>query len=446
MDLKTTDRERKHPREVFRSTSKVRKSDYWEGMVCRMKVRIDFLKWIWIFLSSLTFEQISTSQENERFTDFFERDYMLGDWLGSRPWLEEHGIGIELYYSGEFFRMIRGGINTHHAGEYNGLFSFDLEIDTRAAGWWDQGAFFIQLQEHHGDGLTERHAGDYQVLSNIDADDFKQLSELWYRHSWMDERLWIKFGKQDANTEFAFVEYGSEFLHSSPGYPPSIALATYPDSDWGLVVGGAPSDWISVNLGVFTGTPDGGRSIRSSLDNFNGPMVLIEPTFHYTIGDYPGHFRIGGWWNGARFEKIDADAPDPGFVDESYGLYATIDQLTWREGREDPTDPQGIGVFAQYAWAPPNRSEVHHYVGAGIQWTGAMAGRDMDVMGIGIFHVAFSGQSVFPDDSETAVELFYAYQLFGWMSLRPDLQWIRHPGGMGNKDALAIGLRWDIRF
>lgn len=376
--------------------------------------------------------------------NWLSRDSLLGDWGGMRPFLEERGLTYELIYTAELFRNITGGQKT--GGKYRGDISLYLELDTETAGWWDDGTFFMHLQEEHGYGITNGYVGDFQVLSNIDADDYKQISELWYLHRFWDDRLWIKLGKQEANADFAFVDFGGEFLHSSPGFSPTIPLATYPDQDWGVVVGVEPVEWFSMNVGVYQGRPNGGRSISHTLDNLYGPMILVEPAFHYQLGDRPGHFRMGGWWNGDRFDEFDRNNPVPGTFGESYGWYLTWDQEIWSEESGSEEDEQGIGVFVQYGFAPEDRSEANHYIGGGVQWIGAIPSRDEDILGLGVFHVIFSEEAGFAQDGETACELFYKIQATGWMSLKPELQYIANPGGVGNDDALALGLRCEIVF
>ena len=360
--------------------------------------------------------------------------------------LEQIGINVDLIYTGEFFQNTSGGIDTNDAGNYRGDVSLFVEVDTAAAGLWEDGLFFLQLQHQHGKGITNDYVGDFQVLSNIDADDFTQLSEIWYLHSFLDDRLWIKLGKMEANADFAFVDFGGEFINSSPGFSPTIPLATFPDQDWGIVLGVQPVDWFSMNIGVYQGRPDGGRSITHTLNELYGPMVLVEPAFHYSIAGLPGHFRLGGWWNGDEFDRIEANVKTPLTYGEAYGIYATLEQTVWKENPDDEEDEQGVGVFAQMGWSPEDRCEVDQYYGVGVQWIGAFPNRDDDVVGAGIFHVEFSDEAGFVDDGETVFELFYKYQLAGWMSIKPDLQYIANPGGMGNDDAIAIGVRWEIVF
>ncbi len=372
-----------------------------------------------------------------------ERDSLFGDCWGFRSSLAEQGLTYDLIYTAEFFRNVSGAIK--NGGDYRGDLSLFLEFDTAKAGWWDNGTFFIHLQEQHGYGITDQYVGDFQVLSNIDADDFKQISEIWYRHMFFNELFWIKMGKMEANEDFAFVDYGGEFINSSPGFSPTIPLVTFPDQDWGIVFGIEPEEWFSMNVGVYQGRPDGGRSIGSTLDNLFGPMLMIEPAFHYILAGHPGHFRIGGWWNGDRFDEIDVNNPNPGVYSESYGWYLTWDQEVWKENPDENSE-QGIGVFAQFGWAPEKRWEIDRYIGGGVHWTGAIPSRDDDIIGLGVFNVNFSNGMGTVDDGETAIELFYKWQSMAWLSLKPELQYIINPGGAGSDDALVIGLRCEIVF
>ena len=370
--------------------------------------------------------------------DFVTRDHLLRDWWGARSAWEEHGLTSDLVYTAEFFANTDGGMETGE--EYRGDFSVTLELDTSAAGWWENGTFFVHLQEQHGKGVTDDYVGDFQVLSNIDADDYAQISEIWYRHILFDDLLWIKLGKMEANEDFAFVDFGGEFINSSAGFSPTIPLVTYPDQDWGAVLGVEPVDWFSMNMGAYQGRPDGGRSIGDTLDNLYGPLVLVEPAFHYSLVDQPGHFRVGGWWNGDEFEKFDGSD-----ANENYGWYLTWDQEIWKENPDDECE-QGIGLFGQYGWGDEDRNEAEHYIGGGIQWTGALPSRDDDVVGLGVFHVEFSDEAGFDEDGETAFELFYGARVAGWLCIKPDLQYIANPGGTDNDDAFAVGVRCEIVF
>lgn len=91
-------------------------------------------------------------------------------------------------------------------------------------------------------------------------------------------------------------------------------------------------------------------------------------------------------------------------------------------------------------------SEAEHFFGAGVEWTGAIPGRDADVIGLGVFHVRFSERLGLDESSETAAELYYNAQITPFFSIQPDIQYIANPGGSDSDDALVLGLRTTLRF
>lgn len=360
------------------------------------------------------------------------RERLLGDMGGLRTTAEEHGINFELTYTGEVFQNTTGGIKT--GGQYRQDLSLTVELNTSDAGLWDNGEFFSHIQFQDGSGITEKYVGDFQTLSNIDADNYFQVTELWYKHFFSDESLWLKVGKMDANADFAFVEFGGEFIGSSPGFAPSIPLVTFPDADWGAVLGIRKSERFTMNLGIYQGRNNGSRSIGNTLDDLHGPMIMIEPAFHYTAAGKPGHLRVGYWYHGDDFERFDGNGVEIG----TDGFYLSWDQSLSEE--------EGFGVFVNLGFSDKSVIEAQNYFGAGIQYTGKVLYSENDIVGLGIFHVDFSDEAGFDEDSETAIELYYKMQATRWVSIKPDVQFILNPGGSIHNDALALGLRFEITF
>jgi porin len=388
--------------------------------------------------------------EENSFKEFMNRSRLLDDPFGYRTKLEEHGFTFDFFYTSDFFFKTHGGLNDHDGNEYRGDLSLYLQFDTEKAGLWNDGLFLLYLQEEHGHGLTEEHVGDYQLLDNIDGEDFRQVSEFWYEHSFLDDMFVLKFGKQDANFDFAHSNYSYEFINSSAAYPPTIPLASSPDQDWGVVLKFKKKEFISLKLGVYQARIDGGRSIRHTAENLYGPMVVFEPELSTKIAELPGFFRVGLWWSGDKFENLKADLEDEEIeedemlVDENYGWYMTLDQLLWKENAEDEEDCEGVGLFMQYGWGKEDRSELKAYYGGGFQWTGLIPKRNDDILGLGAFHADFGDEAEFEEDNETAFEFFYQCQFTGWMSVKHDFQYISNPGGTSNKDAFVVGVRLQI--
>jgi len=87
-------------------------------------------------------------------------------------------------------------------------------------------------------------------------------------------------------------------------------------------------------------------------------------------------------------------------------------------------------------------------VACGLEWTGAVAGRDHDVLGFGLFHCDLSDTAGAgtPED-ELAFELLYKVQLTPAISLKPELQYVTNPGGAAGVDDVLVGLlRLEVLF
>lgn len=380
---------------------------------------------------------------------WWDWEHATGDWGGLRPWLNEHGAIVELTYTGEVFSSLRGGIDTDDATEYRGNVDLTVTLDTERLGLWPEGTLFVYLQNGHGRGLTDDHVDDVQTLSNIDANAFTQISEYWIEQRLFENRLRIKLGKQDTNADFCALDYGGDFINSSFGVIPTVPLPTFPDPALGIAAILAPTDSIALGLGVYDGASNGRTSgFDTTFDGDGGTFGIAELVLRTSLWDEAwraGTYRLGIWYHSDEFEEITA-TPEPESFAGNHGIYLAFDQRLHKE-QADPQDQQGIGAFAQFGWTPADRNPLTLYVGGGVTYTGALADRDQDVLGVGVAHARFSDRvkRLEGRTHETAVETFYRAQITPWLVVQPDLQFVANPGGDGN-DAFIAGLRFAIDF
>lgn len=81
---------------------------------------------------------------------------------------------------------------------------------------------------------------------------------------------------------------------------------------------------------------------------------------------------------------------------------------------------------------------------SGLIWTGAIPTRDDDQLGLGMTVVKFSEArgAGFHYDDEVCVESYYMIRALKWLKVKPDVQYIVHPGGIaGQSNALALTLQ-----
>ncbi len=177
----------------------------------------------------------------------------LGDWYGLRPTLVERGVTFEASLITDYSRTLRGGLATN-TDAFRHLFEASLTFESKPLFDFDGGKLFLNFQTQNGrDGAAEL-TGDFQRFSNIDSDGLTALYECWYEQILFDGKLRVKFGKVDAAGEFAFVDNGVEFIHSSPGADPSIiGYPTYPDPATSINVFVYPAKGLYAGVGVYDG-------------------------------------------------------------------------------------------------------------------------------------------------------------------------------------------------
>lgn len=358
-----------------------------------------------------------------------------------RSWLEKRGLKLEAVYTGEYFANLRGGVSTNNAREYRGLLDLTLDVDSELLGLYRGGVLRVHVQSGHGRGVSPDHAGVFQCVSNIEADDLAQVSAINYRHTLGDGAFWVQVGKQDVNDEFAASAHALVLVHSSAGLPINIPMPTYPDQGWGALAALSPWKPLVLKAGVFQGEPDGGRSLGREFARLRGPFAISEVKLTYSVLGVEGSLTAGGWHSADRFEVLNGS--DAGRLRRgSYGGYAILDQTLWTNA-QDPT--RYLALFGQYSWARPDRSEATHYLGGGLVWHGPLDARTSDIVGVAAYHAVFSERPG-PNPSETALEFFYSAQLTPWLALVPDAQLIHHPGGTQNHTAFALGIRFVLKL
>jgi len=378
--------------------------------------------------------------------DFWTQDELTGDWGGYREWLKDHGVSMGLDWVTQGFENFRGGLNTGTAVASTADLS--ITFDTEKMGGWQGGEFHVDLEDHAGPDPSQDLVGDVQKFTNLNYTPFLQVAELWVQQTAFNNTLRIKLGKVDANTEFSVIDNGLPFLNSSAQDSPTIIMfPTFPDDMPGANVFFTPNDTFYASFGAYYAT----RGDRF-LDITGAPQAaqLTEDAMFF-IGETglkwkrlcslqeDGNIRLGFWGDTGTFPSLGG-----GRKEGTHGIYAIADQTLWKPTpQEDET--RGLRLFMEYAQSPGDVSIVDRHIGGGLTWTGFFAGRPKDIMGISPQYVHLSDGAALPKSYELAVEGFYQYQITGWASIQPDLQYIRHPAGQ-YPDALVGTLQLEVHF
>jgi porin len=319
------------------------------------------------------------------------------------------GLSFSFDWDADAFDNVDGGLKTGYATD--SLVSAGLDLDTGALDWWRGGEFAFGVQ-----AIASTHpsayAGDLQTLSNIDAPNRRQVSELWYAQNFGDAVL-IRAGIMDINSFFDVNDTASLFLNSSfgitPTLPSDVPTATYPDSAWGAMAqfGKNGNGWL---IGVFQGDP-----VNRSTALKRGAMLIAERDFQASAQG--ARLGVGTWYRRAPAEVSPTS---------DWGAYANLEQPL-------PNHPDTV-FFAQLGASPGSVNAVPYYLAGGVRFKNISD----TVSDIGF---GFARAWIRDYAAETSLEATASFPLFGdAFALQPDIQYILHPSGV-YPNAFVVGLR-----
>lgn len=332
---------------------------------------------------------------------------------------------------------------------------------------------YASVLNHEGRGPTARFLGDFLAASNAEAFDSTRLYSWWFE---TESAGWsLRAGALLADEEFAGTDAGGEFVNSAFGWPAFISANTVNTGPAfyvaapGIRLSGTLTPSTTWRLGLFDGdtfdSPAGDPTVTRHglhyrLGGDQGWFAITE--FVYAPENSPTRVKLGLWHHTARFPDQQFDATGRAFaltgaaprdVSGNTGTYASVEHRLFGAAEK----PRRLDAFARLGTAPSDRNTLSWALDTGLAWTGPVAGRPADVAALGFTHAAFGSRTAQtarlldptapPLDFEQVIEATYTFALTERLSLKPDVQYIRHPGGSrALRDALIVLLRVSAEF
>lgn len=361
-----------------------------------------------------------------------------GAWGGVRTNLADQGIALGGSWIMEGFDDLAGGAERGSLGAatLDANVTFDLQKLARL----DGAEIYLDLEDHAGRDPDDL-VGDLSGTDKHNWTPYLQIFEAWYQQKLFDGTLRIKLGKIDANTEFSVIDNGLDFLAPPTQVTPTLlGFTTTPDPMPTIDVFWTPTPLVYAALSL----ADANRADR--LLDFSGHPSFNEPTQdgklliaesgltwkHLAAWPADGNLRLGLWDHTGRFARLAG-----GTQRDTTGVYAILDQTLWRPGA-DPAEPRGLRAFGEYAHTDGSVSPLTTQFGAGLDFTGPLAARAQDAIGVTVQNERLSSDGGFTYHDETLMEAFYKAQITAWAFVQPDMQYIVHPGGRYGNAVLGI--------
>lgn len=400
-----------------------------------------------------------TDAEPARCLDFLNNDRLSGDWGGARTSLEDKGIEIGLSMTHIYQHNAHGGLQTHRGHRFTGSADYELTFDFETMGLWDGGILYIAGESTWNDGIGEDRVGSmFGVNGDAGGDYTLVVPELWYEQMFWEGKARFRIGKMDIGVDFDTNAYANDetaqFLN-----PALINTGNIPMPDLGL---GAqlvfqPYDWMYFGIVAADAQADGRETgFRTSFHDedyfYAGAELGFMPVWETNRGSLPGAYRFGVWYDSQPkemfFNDLGGRRTTVPTKRDDIGFYFNMDQMLWREIPDDAADSQGLGMFFRYGYAHEEANEIEHFWSIGCQYQGLIPTRDDDVLGFGFAQGIMSDKlrALGSADRESVYELYYSAQIFPWLNITPDLQYIVNPGAEDGRDSFVAGVRLQMSF
>lgn len=378
--------------------------------------------------ASLTAQQAGTiSQAPSEFSSFHPNDSVRkgGNFLDSR------GISFGTTGSLEGYYNFAGGIRRGSA--FAALMDANMTVDLEKLMGWKDGTFYVDFEYHGGDNPTTMLVGDLQVFDKNNAAPFFEALELWYQQILFHNKLRIKVGKVDANTEFSVIDNGLGFINSPTQVTPAFPVfPTFPDPMPGITMFFHPDHLFFADFALydanqsdhflnFYGDPS---SAQLSL---HGQLYIAETGLnwnHLPVLGYEGNFKVGLWNHNGLFNNFAGSQ-----VQGLDGIYLIFDQTLWRS-RSVQHSQRNVRMFLEYGFTDSRVSPIFRHYGGGLVWDAPFCDRPYDEIGFGVQYADLSSGLHVPYKFELNFETYYQFTLTPEINLKPDVQYIVHPGGI----------------
>ena len=234
---------------------------------------------------------------------------------------------------------------------------------------------------------------------------------------------------------------------------------------------------VYAQVGVFEQNPsylETGNGFKLSGSGTKGMILPVELVWTPKLNDLPGEYRLGYYYSTAKADDVyeDDNGQAAAISGASYKSHSSKhgawvvaqQQLTSHNG----SAARGLSIFANATVHDKDTNFVDNYQQIGLTYMGPFDARPKDDIGVGIarIHVNddvrknrrlvndlnnvadYDNPSYLPiQDTEYNAEIYYGFHVTNWLTVRPNVQYIKHPGGVNQvDDALVAGLKIQSKF
>ncbi|MBI6953164.1 MULTISPECIES: carbohydrate porin [unclassified Pseudomonas] len=413
-------------------------------------------------------------------SEMFAKDskWMLGDWGGTRSELLERGYDFTLGYTGEMGSNLHGGYSHDRAVRYSDQFTFGVNMDLQKILGWHDTEVQLTVTERHGNNISNDRINDPRVGGFTSAQEVWgrgqtwRLTQMWIKQKYFDGALDVKFGRFGEGEDFNSFPCDFQnlaFCGSQVGNWVGGIWYNWPVSQWALRVRYNLNEALYAQVGVFEQNPsnlESGNGFKLSGSGTQGAVMPIELVWSPRVNGLKGEYRAGYYYSNAKAQDVLKDSNGtPAAISGAAYRSSSSKHGLWLGAQQQVTalasdQSRGLSLFANATVHDKKTNAIDNYVQAGVVYKGPFDARAKDDIGFALARVHvnpgyrknarlinqansldnYDNPGFLPvQDTEYSAELYYGIHLADWLTVRPNLQYIRHPGGVSRVDDALIG-------
>lgn len=411
--------------------------------------------------------------------------WMLGDWGGKRSELSRQGYDFKLDYTSETAANLHGGYDHDKATRYSDQTTLSAHLDLQKLLGWHDAEFQLALNNRNGDSLGNDRTGDPRTGTLSSSQEVwgrgsvTRLTQLWYQQKFFDQALSIKLGRFNEGEDFNTMPCDFQNLSLCGSQVGNYVDTWYnwPISQWGMRVKYQIDPQLFAQIGVFEQNPsnlENDNAFKLSGSGTEGAVVPVELVWTPKIDGLPGEYRAGYYYSSADSQDVYKNAAGRSAALEGtayrsssskHGMWLNFSQQVTSQASDQS---RGLTLFANGTLHDKKTNMVDNYVSLGMVYKGPFDARPQDALGLGVsrIHVNpayrknasaqnqaaavydYDDPAFMPlQDTEYNAELYYGIHVANWLTVRPNLQYVRHPGGVDRVDnALVAGAKVQLSF
>lgn len=411
-----------------------------------------------------------------------------GDWGGVRSELLEQGVDVIVGYVGEAATNVHGGYNHDRTARYTAQWALGTHLDLQKLLGWNDAEFQLLVTERNGNNLSNERVSDPRApqLSSVQEvwgrGQTWRLTQMWYRQKFFNSALDLKFGRVGVNEDFASFpcDFQSLSFCSAPiGNVAGDIWYSGPVSQWGGRVRYNLDEHWAVQVGAYEQNPsylETGNGFKLSGSGTKGALVPVEVIWKPLVGKeaLPGEYRLGYYHSSASANDLYDDVnANPQVLTGQAPKSHSSKHGAWIIGQQQLTvhngdASRGLSVFASLTVHDKATSGIESFQNIGAVYKGPFDARPKDDIGVGIARLKVNddvtkrqrlindstGISDYDDPqyvpvqhSEYNIELNYGVHVTNWLTVRPNVQYVRNPGGVYEVDnAWVAGVKLQASF